>query len=192
MAGTEIRSLANSKHFDRWARNKSGESIEEIAKKDKVAEKAVATSLRTVDAYRSRNTAETANHAISGVVINVMQKLEAALVEALSANHETEKDGKKTNEPDHSIRLKAVSEVREMAKVIQPKTPATQIGVSVGVGISDRKASGSYIGMEERMRDIRKEMKDRPKLAEAKVVQTQVLEPVAGEYVESEEDDDDE
>lgn len=184
-----VKSLANSKHFDRWTRNRAGESVAEIAVKDKVREEAVNHSLRTVNAYRSRNTVEAANHAMSGVVINVMDAVEKALMGALAASYETEKDGKKVQEPDHSTRMKAVSEARELAKVIQPKSPGTQIGVNVGVGIGDRKATGIYVGMEERMRDIRKDMKERPQLAEAKVVQTQVLEAVAGEYIESDEDD---
>lgn len=189
MRSATTTALANSKHFDRYYRNKSGESIEDIAKKDGVREKAVKDSLLTVEAYRTRNTVESTNQAMSSVVLNLASRIEGAIAEALEATYESEKDGKKIEEPDHTTRLKAVSEVREIAKVIQPKSGGPQIGINVGVGISDRKASGTYVGMEERMRDIRKTIKERPQLAEAKVVQTQVLEAVAGEYVDNEEDE---
>jgi hypothetical protein len=186
-------SIANTKHFVRWTRNRAGESVEEIAKKDGVGEEAVRKSLRSVEEYKARNTVDTANHAISGVVINVMQHVEKALIEGLSASYEVTKTDENTKqektvkEPDHAMRLKAVAEAREMAKVIQPKGQGQSIGIQVGVGIGDRKATGNYVGMEERMRDIRKEINERPLLAE-KVVQTQVLEANPGDIIEGDDD----
>lgn len=194
MSSTRQASLSNSKHFERFVRNKGGETVEEIAKKDKVKEEAVRISLRTVEAYRARNTFENANHAAAGVIMEVMGAVKTALEESLGATYEVTKKDPKTqieetvHEPDHTTRLKGVAEAREILKVIQPKSAGQQIGISVGVSTGDRKATGTYSGMEERLRDIRKDIKERP-ILEGKVIQTQVLEAEVGSVIEDDEDE---
>jgi len=162
--------------IDRYHRNKQGESIEEIAKRDGVTEITVKDSIRKVEIFRSRRSVDLMNEDIAGIVIDSGKAVNNALQEALTAENEYQdsKTGEKISVPDHSIRLQAASEVREFAKVIQPKV-GPHSTVNVGVGISGgRVATGSYIGMEDRLREIRKTRAEQP-LLEGRTVTATVL-----------------
>jgi hypothetical protein len=156
----QYRALTNSSiHFERYAANKSGKSVEEIAEEDHVKPEAIRRSIETVEIYRHKNTADTMNQVLISVVQRLETKLLAALERGLGAQTEIHDDkGKVKKAPDHAMQIKAAAEVRQIAQVVQPKA-APQLNVGVGVGINSpptRVATGSYIGMEDRLREIRK------------------------------------
>jgi hypothetical protein len=171
--------------MERYDRNKAGESIAEIAEKDKVSEKAVQDSIRNVQLYRSRYTHEAANQAISEIIVEKAQKVGKAIDNGLEAYQEyeiTDKRGRKrrVRRPDVSAQMRAVGEYRQLAVVIQPKSaPSTH--VNVGVGVSNRVQTGSYSGMEDRLRTIIKKQKETPLLEGSTLVQS-VMEIPTGEF----------
>lgn len=170
--------------MQRFFRNRSGEDIATIAKNDKVSEKTVAESIRICEAYRTLSSAESINHSLGALVAEVLPEAQAAIKEALVATDqiEVEKDGKKElrTVADHGTRLRAFDRVVETARVIQPKVPSHPMHLQVGVGINPgRQASGSYLGMEDRMREIRTNLQTQPQLPAAEV---------EGEYIEAGDD----
>lgn len=183
--------LSSAIHSGRFFRNKHGESIEEIAAAEGVSVKAVKRSIESVNLYRSRNTHEQVNTILSHVVLEVGNQVRQALNEALGATFVV-KDGDKTvHEPDHNTRMKAVGEVRQIAQVVQPKSgPSTNVTVGVGVTQQTRVASGGYIGMEDRLRQIRQDRLNKPEI-EGKTVAVAELEQPGGDFSLGAGDEDD-
>jgi hypothetical protein len=159
--------------IERYHRNKQGESIEEVAKRDKVTQATVKTNIREVELWRSQRSVDLMNEDLSGIVINSARAVQSSLNDALTAENEfTTAEGEKISVPDHGTRLRAVSEVREIAKVVQPKNES-HTNVNVGVGIAGgRIATASYVGMEDRLREIRKSRTEQPLLEENTVTAT--------------------
>ena len=171
--------LSRSLHMTRFVRNRSGKTIEEIAKEDKVTERTVQESISVVREWQEMRSIETMNFGVSGVVISTLDKASKALNAALDATEEhVEFDPNKgknvtVEKPDHTIRLEAVEKVTELAKAIQPKSYSShQTHVQVGVGIQQKaQVSGHYVGMEDRLRSIREELKNKPQLEEKTIQQ---------------------
>lgn len=192
MRELQVGNLGRSVHWSRWFRQKNGETIEDIAKADRVQESAVKESLRQVEMFRGRHTSEHLNEQTIGVVMSLSDPLKHALLEGLTATFEV-KDGNKTkHEPDHAVRMQAVEKVKELIKVVQPKTPGgthVQVGIGIRGGGGAADTGTAYIGMEERMRGIREKMSAKP-LLEGRVVQTAVLESDHSEDGDEEEEED--
>src|SRR5258708_1924420 len=155
--------LSSPLHFRRFDLNKSGKSIEEIAESEGVSPKSIRKSIESVTLYRTRNTHENMNQVLTSVVMRLGEKTEDALAQALASKIDIQIGNKTVKEPDHSTRLKAVSEIRQIAQVVQPKVgPSTSVSVGVGVTQQTRVASGGYIGMEDRLSQIRLQRKQQP------------------------------
>lgn len=155
-------SAMSPKHQWRYARSESGMSLEEIAKADKVA---IATVEESVNMVRAQNK-------IFGI-----EALEASTIEIIQANKALEKQALSdallaeryvyghgdnagevvASEPDHDIRLRAVSEITEKTKAVMAKhakgnSTNVQVGVGVGVGVTNNDPTN----FETRLRDIQK------------------------------------
>jgi hypothetical protein len=181
----QYRALTSSSiHFDRHALNKSGKSIEEIAVMEGVKPEAIRRSIETVEMYRHRNTADTMNQSLISVVQRLETKILGALERGLNAVTDVHSNGKVEKQPDHAIQIKAVAEVRQLAQVVQPKA-SPQVNVGVGVGINSqptRVATGSYVGMEDRLREIRK-LRENQKTIEGRTdIVTKTLETADGDF----------
>lgn len=152
-------SPASQTALDRYARNKAGESIEEIARKDGVSEKAVKNSIRSIQLYRELHSTEFTNEGVNAVLQNRVRDLDKALENGLTASTEVEENGKKKNVPDVPLQLRAVGEFRSLLGTVQPKVaPTTSVQVGVGVSQTTRVATGTYVGMEDRLRRITTEL----------------------------------
>lgn len=182
-----VRDLTRSIHYDRFLKNRNGQSFKEIAEAERVSEKTVRDSVKNVEIYQMRTAVEYANHNLGAIIVNATPLASDAINEALQATDEvevTDKDGKKTTKitPDHSTRLRAVETITEIAKAIQPKSPGPSTHVQVGVGVGANagiKATGSFVNMEARMRELRAGIKATPQLEGS--VQPGVIEGVAEE-----------
>ena len=177
---------ASSVHFNRYFRNKSGKSIEEIAREEDVTERIVRKSVQTVEMFRQQHTAEHLNEIVIGMLLNRAQDIDAALQQAANAVEEieVERNGKTTTVkiPDHATRLEAVDKYTELAKTVQPKVGPS---IKVGVGIQTQVASGPYVGMEDRLREIRKKRQEQPQI-EGRVLTVADLESSGGPEDEEE------
>jgi hypothetical protein len=187
-------SLGSPKHLSRFIRQKSGKTIEEIAAEDGVSIEVVKTSIRNVEFKQGYHTNEYLQQNLIGVVLKLAPAAQSALLEALASgtNREaTNAEGEKITifEPDHDTRLKAVAEVRQIAAVASPRAGhQTNVKVGVGVGlVGGGQASGSYVGMEERMREIRQARRDHPALPEATVKTVDIIDGDPGDDDEDEE-----
>lgn len=173
--------------------------MEEIAVEDKVTVEVVKNSIKTVEFKQGYHTNEYLQQNLIGLVLRLAPAAQVALHEALAAatTRETTNDrGERVviKEPDHDTRLKAVSEFQKIAVAAQPKpghTTNLKVGVGVGVGVGGGQASGTYVGMEDRMRELRQKMKDQPVLAET-VIQTASLKTTDAEIDEEDNSEDDE
>lgn len=185
------RALANhSVHFQRWEKNKGGKSIDEIAKEESVTPETVRRSLESVQLYRQRNTHENLNISLIEVLREVKHDILGAIQRGLNANVVFEENGKKRTEPDHNIQLKAVAEVRQLATVVQPKGGGPQVTVGVAVsGQPTRVASTGYIGMEDRLREIR-QLRDRNTQQDGRTITVASLEAPAPDFEEDGEAED--
>jgi len=132
-----------------------------------------------------------------GIVMSLDAETRTAVAGALRATYEVTKteDGKEVTvkEPDHTTRMNAVSKVVDLAKAALPKGgPSIQVGmgVNVGAGRATPAATGSYVGMEDRLRAIRQEIAGRPQLEE-RTVTTAVLEAPGGDIIDGDDDEDD-
>jgi hypothetical protein len=185
------------KHLERALRVKSGETIPEIAKADGVSEKAVQKSLRIVNVNRARHSDEFLKEELIRIAMKLGPGTMTAVAGALEATYDVTKNdnGKEVTvqEPDHSTRLKAVEQFVEIAKAAQPKTGGN-INVGMGVNVGGTRATptatGSYVGMEDRLRAIRQEIAQRPQLEE-RTVTTATLEQPGGDILDGDDDEDD-
>jgi tetrahydromethanopterin S-methyltransferase subunit H len=190
-------SLGNPKHLSRFIRQKAGKTIQEIALEDHVTEDVVKNSIRNVEFKQGYHTNEYLNQTLIGMFIKLAPTAQVAMLQALAAgtNRESTNDhGEKITifEPDHDTRLKAVAELRQIAAVAQPKAGhQTNVKVGVGVGVGVNQASGSFVGMEDRMRELRQKMKDQPVLPDV-VLQTASLKTIDAVVPEEDEDGEDE
>jgi hypothetical protein len=187
-------SLGSPKHLSRFIRQKAGKTIEEIAAEDGVTPEVVKVSIRNVEFKQGYHTNEYLQQNLIGVVLKLAPATQGALLEALTAgtNRTSTNDrGEEITifEPDHDTRLKAVAEVRQIAGVASPRAAnQTNVKVGVGVGLGVNQASGSYVGMEDRMRELRQRMKDQPLLPDV-VIQTASLKTIDAEVEEEDGDD---
>lgn len=179
-----VRDLTRTIHYSRFHRNRSGQSIADIAQTDRVSEKTITESIRQIEVYNHMTAAEQINHGLGSLLLTSLPLASAALNDALVATDFVEvgkdKQGKpRTVEvPDRSTRLRAIENLTEIAKVIQPKAPPASTHVQVGVGInSGIKATGTFVSMEARMRQIREGMVSAPQLEAADTKQS-YMEPV--------------
>lgn len=178
-------SLSSGVHFDRWIRvNRTGESIGDVARKDKVSVDAVKRSIASVELFKGRNTVEAVNQELIDVVRKCSPAMQGAIIEALGATIEYKQGETITTEPDNSMRMLAVERLTELAKVVQPKGGGTSVNVGVGVVANANASAGPYVGMEERLSEIRKQIATAPVL-EGSTVQAAAL---TSEYADDEED----
>jgi hypothetical protein len=189
-ARKKLASLNIPVHFERFQRMKEGETIESIAEADGVTEQVVRRSIATARLYRERNTADQANQAIVSVLLDEVTSLKRTLHDALNAEVVYEKGGKTVKEPDHSTRVNAGRLYKDLAQTVQPKSD-NSTKIQVGVGINQgRVATGAYVGMEDRLREIRQK-RTQNVLPEAKTVRTMELDGATGEFATPADDGED-
>lgn len=159
MASNPRSGPASQTSLDRYARNKAGESIEEIARKDRVSENAIKNSIRSIQLYRELHSTDFTNEGVNAVLQGRVRDLDKALERGLNASDTVEENGKKKKVPDVPLQLRAVGEYRALLTTVQPKVaPSVNVGVGVGVNQTTRVASGTYVGMEDRLRKITMEL----------------------------------
>jgi hypothetical protein len=148
-------------HRWRHARYKSGMSVEDIAKQDKKTILTIEESIRMVEAQAQIYGIAALESSTIEIVSHVKDLEKQALTEALLAEknvyaHAGDNVGEViASEPDHEIRLKAVSEITEKTKAVMSRhakgnTQTTQVNVGVGVGVH----TGGATNFESRLRDI--------------------------------------
>ncbi|MGC1686722.1 MAG: hypothetical protein WA734_13940 [Candidatus Acidiferrales bacterium] len=188
-------SLGSPKHLSRFIRQKSGKTIEEIAAEDNVTIEQVKNSIRAVEFKQGYHTNEYLQQNLIGLVLRLAPAAQGALLSALSAEKRRDSvndRGEKITiaEPDHDTQLRAVAEFQKIAVAAQPKVGnQTNVKVGVGLNVAAGQASGSYVGLEERMRELRQKRKEQP-IIEGSTVQAVSL--IAGQSVMESGDGDDE
>jgi hypothetical protein len=173
----------NDLHFKRYFMHKHGMPIEDIASHSQVSKKTIETSIRAVEMYISMHQIDQVRLTQAKMVVNLSKKQEKALSEALEAMvEETDENGKVQKTPDHTIRLKAVSEVREIAKNVEPPPPPSKTiieGHKTQVNIGASQTSGIALAgtrdFEQQLRDIQEKRKrlltnGEPESSEVKVI----------------------
>jgi len=194
MSSRASTSLGSPKHLSRFIRQKSGKTIEEIAAEDNVTVEQVKTSIRTVEFKQGYHTNEYLNQTLIGLILKASPAAQAALLDMLTATkkREIKNDRGETVtvlEPDTDVIAKGLAEYRQIAAVAQPKAGhQTNVKVGVGVGVGVNQASGSFVGMEDRMREIRQKMRDQPVLPDV-VIQTASLKTIDAEVDDEDGDD---
>jgi hypothetical protein len=182
------------KHLERALRVKGGYTVAEIAKQDGVSEQAVQKSLRIVNINRARHSDEFLKEEFVRIAMLLGPGTAQAVAGALNATYDVTRteDGQEivSQEPDYTTRLQAVDRVVEIAKVALPKGgPSINVGMGVNVNHPTRQATGTYVGMEDRLRDITKNIEHQP-LLEGRTVQMTTLEQPQGEFAMVEASDD--
>ena len=184
------QSPASETHLKRYYRSKQGESVTEIAQKDGVSEQAVKESIRSIELYRARHDVQVLNEAVVGAVLTVVPEVQKSIKRQLNATTVVEAGGKKRREPDWQVQRAAVAEVRGLIQTVQPKAPnvhSTQVAVGVGQGQVPRLATGSYVGMEDRLKTITQELEAQPLEVNRKQLMQAPLQPIDdAEYEDSE------
>lgn len=176
-------------HLKRYFRNKNGETIADIAATDKVDEQAVKNSIRAVELYRARRNVEALNEAVVGTVLDVIPEMKKSIRRQLAATAVVDlPNGKKRKEPDFPTQRGAIAEVRGLIQTVQPKvSPVHATQVNVGTqGNSPRVATGSYIGMEDRLKAITSELESTKDTQQKRLVQAPLQTVEDGEYEEAE------
>jgi len=187
-----MTSLGNKKHLERFILNRGGKTIEEIALAENISEEAVRKSIRSVEVAKGYHTQEYLTESLIGIILKSTPAAQEAILTMLTATKPktvTNERGETATifEPDTDVIAKGLSEYRQLAAVAQPK-PGHSTNVKVGVGLAMGQANGSFVGMEERMREIRQQRKDQPVLS-APVIQATVL---SGDDVHVEDGDEEE
>lgn len=180
---------ASEVHLRRYYRNKHGESVPDIATKDGVDEQTVKNSIRAVELYRARHNVETLNEAIATAVLTVVPDVQRSIKRQLGATTTVDgKNGKQRKQPDFITQRAAVAEVRGLIQTVQPKIApvhATQVNVDTK-GNSPRLASGSYIGMEDRLKAITTELESAKDSDRKQLMQAPLQSIEDGEFEEAE------
>jgi len=146
---------STSANLRRHALHKLGRSIEEIAIEEGVRPAAIARSIESVDTMRLLNTPEVMTAEMINSVIGRKLKYDQALEAALDAVIVGKKG---TTTPNHNIRLRAVAEVRQMVKALQPRGGGINLNVnnsSSALSSSIASSDTRFIGFEERLREVR-------------------------------------
>jgi hypothetical protein len=142
-ASPALDSLAPPSLLDdrRYCANRAGRSVAEIAQEQQVSEQEILASINRVRLDNERFSPSAAGVAARRLLFAALPKIQLAVDEALSA---TKFHGKKVvmidketgeavtmeetvERPDHDIRLRTMSEVRQFFSVVQPRDPAVQI-----------------------------------------------------------------
>ena len=194
MTARASTSLGNPKHLSRFIRNRAGKTVEEIATEDGITVDRVKDSIRAVEFKQGYHTNEFLTQTLIGLILKASPDAQASLLDALTATKSRKAKNERgedivISEPDQETRKWALSEYRQLAAVAQPKPGhQTNVKVGVGVGVGVNQASGSYVGMEDRMRELRQRMKDQPLLPDV-VIQTASLKTIDAEVEEEDGDD---
>src|SRR5271156_7110060 len=136
-------------------------SIEEIAKQDKRSVLTIEQSIRLVEAQAQIYGVNALEVSTIEVISSAKELEKQALKEALVAEKNIYADNGPNagqviaSEPDHDIRLKAVSEITEKTKAVisrhtKGNIQTTQVNVGVGVGVHTDGATN----FESRLREI--------------------------------------
>src|SRR5271156_5827308 len=153
-------------------------SIEEIAKQDKRSVLTIEQSIRLVEAQAQIYGVNALEVSTIEVISSAKELEKQALKEALVAEKNIYADNGPNagqviaSEPDHDIRLKAVSEITEKTKAVisrhtKGNTQTTQVNVGVGVGVHTDGATN----FESRLREIvKKRHTEQPELPAAGVI----------------------
>jgi hypothetical protein len=187
-------SLGSPKHLSRFIRQKSGKTIEEIAAEDGVSVEQVKTSIRAVEFKQGYHTNEYLTQTLIGIILKASPAAQDSLLAMLTATKSRQATNDRGEaitivEPDTDVIAKGLAEYRQIAVAAQPKAAhQTNVKVGVGVGVGVNQASGSYVGMEDRMRELRQKMKDQPALPDV-VIQTASLKTIDSEVDEEDGDD---
>lgn len=182
---TRNQSPASEIHLDRYYRNKNGESIQDIATKDDVDEATVKNSIRAIEIQRQRHDVQVLNESIVATVLDVVPEMRKSLSRQLRA-----KSGKKQ---DYVVQRGAVSEIRGLLQTVQPKAPsvhATQVNVGNAEAGSARIATGTYIGMEDRLKTITQQLETQDTTVDRKQLTQAKLEPIEEAVYEEDEEED--
>lgn len=165
--------------------------MEEIAEEDGITVDRVKDSIRTVEFKQGYHTNEYLNQNLIGIILKASPAAQDALLKLLTATKSRDVKNERGEvmtvvEPDTDAIAKGLAEYRQIAAVAQPKAGhQTNVKVGVGVGVGIAQASGSYVGMEDRMRELRQKMKDQPLLPDV-VIQTASLKTIDAEVEEVE------
>jgi hypothetical protein len=152
------KSLATVTHLYRHTRFKAGLPVEDIAAEDGVSVKTILSSIKRVEAIAMMNTQEHLKTALIATVLGAKDDVDAALGEALRSTV-TGREGVQV--PNHTVRMKAISEFRQLAETAQPKNfPGRPVNVAVHntqqTAVATQLPAGQkYEGFEERLRTLR-------------------------------------
>lgn len=184
------KSQAATMHLFRHARHKAGMRVEDIAAEDGVNPDTVLKSINKVDAIAMMNTQEYLKAALINTVLSAKEKVDAALGEALESQI-TGREGVQV--PNHTVRLKAIAEYRQLAETAQPKNfPGRPVNVAVHntqqTAVSTPLPGGQkYEGFEERLRTLRSKIDQHNQLPPPESIAA----PVGDDELTLEEEDDD-
>ena len=144
----------------RYLRSEAGDSIEDIAKQDKVSVETVKSSIRIVDQYRKGSSTTEMDLAIRSMVIKVVPKMQQTLSGLLDAEEMVEvKDSntgktKVVKREDKTTRLEALRIGKELIVGLQPKTPPVAVNVNQTNQVANLSAKETN---EERLDRLRKQ-----------------------------------
>jgi len=147
--------LVNHKRF---FDHKSGMSVEDIAKRDEVSPETVKRSIQVVDSWRNSHTTEEVNQALAEILIGNKAKAGEQICRALDASMVIQDGEKVVTVPDYVTQNKAMENFIRMAETLQPKGAKISVSASASAGAAARTTETTYMGFEERLRQIRSQM----------------------------------
>lgn len=165
--------------------------MEEIAEEDGITVDRVKDSIRTVEFKQGYHTNEYLNQNLIGIILKASPAAQDALLKLLTATKSRDVKNERGEvmtvvEPDTDAIAKGLAEYRQIAAVAQPKAGhQTNVKVGVGLNVAAGQASGSYVGLEDRMREIRQRRIEQPVLESSNVQAATIVE---GELVDEDEE----
>lgn len=157
-----------------WTLWKLEKTVQEIAAQQHMSVKSVQDAIDRVESYRYLPSSELLSADIHATSMELLEEVKEPLRGALKAKTvRTKSNGREIVIDDHSTRLAAVKEIREMAALSQPKGAGVQVNVqNNNLAATQRLANGT--DFESRLRVLRaKNAGQLPAVAQAQLMAPQ-------------------
>jgi hypothetical protein len=133
---SRVKAQADARHLMRYLNSKAGIPLIELAKRENVSVKTIQESIRTMEAYESRNSEGQLQLAVRDMIISLAPQAKESLSGLMLATTTVEKTNPKTgqkeyiSEPDKITRLESLKVYNGMVAAAQPKVSPVSLSVS--------------------------------------------------------------
>lgn len=149
-----LKSRPTRNDLARWFLKRRGHDEEAIAAMQGVGIGAVKSSIDLVEQHRALVDDDMVNMRINEAVLNLMDKNEKVLSDAMSATREIPagRSGKTKKVPDFKTRLEAIAAQRSLIETTRPKGAGLVLNQQFNNGASGAAGGGASRSFEDRLR----------------------------------------